>query len=1117
MVEPVKVIEEPAPPPGQWGTVAFVGGTVVWCIAAVLSFVLPDTESPRELVSAYMILPLTALFVIASAWIVVSRVRNRPFRPAVYRQDGERIVFRFKHPREGAVLGMVLTSAVSFIPILVAVALVGPRPWAMIVAPIPVVALGGVLGYFISRCVYARGDRDYVIGHGKLELPQVRGGRWTAVRETIDVREIDAVLVSSSELMIRTPEDSVVVAVHRDGYTEGFRRGQWLAGLLGVPLMRIRMIRTPNRPPWGALIGGGLLMLYLFATVCSFAWIKVHDEVPTVLRPTAVVPAFVDSTRGRSLITIAYDEYGAAEAARPPVLLLHGSPGSGGDLNKLCAAVQGYGYRVLAPDLPGFGDSTRHPPDLSILSHAHEMLAFMDRLGIPRVHVVGWSLGGGVAMHMADLAPERVASLTLMASVSDQSVEGTRSYIGEHGKYAAGFAAASVVYYGTPHFGAFDFLQDIRASMRNFWDTDLRPLEGIMRRMRVPTLILHGRHDFLVPEWNAEHSHELIGPSTLVITEHSHFYPFMQPEIAAAHITPFLHRHDEPGVPGIRQRADLAPEGAPILGAWGRQVELALRRASWITLLAAACMILAWRLRTGAVLLIIAVSYGLIDNGIAFAAMFLVQAASAALAWWRGRQLRHVRVIGAGTAARLPEQWDFTLQRNPILLAMATRWVPHEQEAAFEALGYLRRRRLQFVGAAFVSWCLWMMLYFAATIAASAFIVSPWSRELEWLGLVLGVVTTVVLVRMIELLLTRHGRRRIRITWSRFRRREYWPTELLYWPMAPLYFVWGLRYGPIAFTACNPGIEGGGGVIGESKKAILDAMPEAAPWILRSVRIDRGEARARADEALAAIASNPALAFPVILKPDSGYRGFAVKLAREAADVREYFESMLAPAIVQEYHAGPQECGILWARHVEPAANGGLQGRIFSITRKTFPVLVGDGRRTLHQLVFAHPRFHAQAGVFLSRWAADRHRVLAEGEELRLAESGNHCQGTLFADGADLITAGLEARIDAIASSFQGGLDIGRFDLRYESDEALRRGEGFRIIELNGVTGESTNLYDPSRSIFWAYGVAIRQWRLMYQLGAERQRQGHKPLPVRELFRRIREHRRGRSGSALAD
>jgi hypothetical protein len=45
------------------------------------------------------------------------------------------------------------------------------------------------------------------------------------------------------------------------------------------------------------------------------------------------------------------------------------------------------------------------------------------------------------------------------------------------------------------------------------------------------------------------------------------------------------------------------------------------------------------------------------------------------------------------------------------------------------------------------------------------------------------------------------------------------------------------------------------------------------------------------------------------------------------------------------------------------------------------------------------------------------------------------------------------------------GFYFGRFDVRFNSEDELRKGEGFRIVEANGVTSESTNLYDPDYSV----------------------------------------------------
>ncbi len=902
------------------------------------------------------------------------------------------------------------------------------------------------------------------------------------------------------------------------------------------------------------------------------------DQVEGLLR----IPAFSERSGGESRqIKLAYSAWPTfgpgtgtptmKDTGRPPVILIHGSPGEGQELGKIGTALEKAGYQVLAPDLPGFGDSTHNPPSLSILAHAHEVLALLDQLHIQKAHILGWSLGGGVAMHIVDLAPDRVASLTLMASISDQESEGTRSYFAEHAKYALGYAAATAARYAIPHFGSLAEFDNIRASMINFWDTDLRPLQDLMRRIKTPTLILHGTNDPLVPRWAAEHSHELIEPSTLVMTPYSHFFPFMQPDYAAAVILPFITRHDTP-TPALRQLINLAPERPSLLGAFGDWAALQFRQAHWLTLLIAATAVLLYRRRTAAILLFLAVYFSLIDNGIAFGAIFAAQLIAAIVALIRGRSggatarrrnsdfsehhkpgaavptrpatptpphccassqdyegdtistassgtIRpHPRVIGTGISTRAESHWQQLLTERPILLTLASRFVPNEQETTIQAAASVGsvplHARLAFLVATLFSWPLWTLFYLITTILAAMFIVQPLTDRARLAGLLLGIAISIPLIRSLELLLTTTGRRLLRIRFTRLTRREYWPSHLLYYPTAPYFIYLGLKHAPIAFTACNPGIEHGGGLIGESKQSILDAMPDAAPWILQSVRIGRGDPGQRTAQAIEAMKNVPNLTYPVILKPDSGYRGHAVRLARSDSDIRNYFQSMLAPAILQQYHPGPRECGILWARNPKSPQGPGF---IFSVTRKEFPILTGDGRHTFEQLIFRHKRFHAQAGVFLSRHADKRTWILAAGETFRLAESGNHCQGTLFLDGEDLITPELSAAIDSIAQGFRGGLDIGRFDIRYESDELLRQGKSFAILELNGITGESTNIYDPSKSIWWAYKTHFRQWRLMYELGMTRMATGHKPMSVKEVFKRISTHKRSRSGSALAD
>lgn len=342
---------------------------------------------------------------------------------------------------------------------------------------------------------------------------------------------------------------------------------------------------------------------------------------------------------------------------------------------------------------------------------------------------------------------------------------------------------------------------------------------------------------------------------------------------------------------------------------------------------------------------------------------------------------------------------------------------------------------------------------------------------------------------------------------------EYWPAKVFYLPLIP-YVAWlGLRHGGFCSpSAANPGIENGGGFVGESKHRIMRGLGDG-PAVVATRLIPAGTIEDRMATLRAEMAG---IAWPVILKPDEGQRGHGVRLIADEAKARAYFTTMTADAVVQPFHPGPHECGVLWIRDV-----GGEHGRVFSITRKEFPEVTGDGRRSVEELILRHPRHRRQWRVFLERLGAGRSRVPEAGERVALGLCGNHCQGSRFRDGADLMTPELATAIDRLASGFRGvnagPLDFGRFDIRYTSEEALRRGEGFAIVELNGVTSESTNIYDPSWPLWRAYSTLFAQWRELYKLGAWRRGLGTKVVSVGTVLAWLREHRGTRAGSALSD
>ena len=817
--------------------------------------------------------------------------------------------------------------------------------------------------------------------------------------------------------------------------------------------MRTLLTRRRFAIPAAWLVG-------LYAGLLLASHLADRDPRHRVLEPSVEVPAFTQEgvDEGFGPVRIHSERRPAEDGSprdsgRPPVLLIHGTPGSHENFTSLAEPLNRAGYETIAVDLPGFGGSTRHAPDIGILAHAKMLAAFLDRLGVERAHVVGFSLGGGVGLHLADLAPERVASLTLLSSVGIQATEGSGSFHLEHARYVLGFAAVWAAENLIPHFGYLPETDALRASMVNLFDSDQRPLREVMASVRAPALIIHGRQDPLVMHWAAELHHELMPTSGLVMTPRSHFMLFRYPSSIIEPLLPFLERHDEPGVPPRTAYIDNAPvTDRGLLGGL----------LAWFTTVP-------WWFKLALVIL-------------------------------GARAMPETTTVLAGLG-RATMSLDFGLAALGIvvgrLLTPSPPWEPNP----------VWRRVLA------APWTLAALLASVAAFAwTEAFALSPLGLSLTLPIAVPMVVAMTLLLRAARHIVSANGMRVIVASVRRWTHHEWWHAVFIYAPLVPWLFVQGLRVRHmLAFSAANPGIPAGGGMFGESKAQILDALAGAPPgYVLPHATIPNTRpADERYREAMDRIREREELGgLPIVAKPSAGERGSGVRVIRTEDDLLSFFEQTPAEAIVQKFHPGPLECGITWVRdpaHVDrDPAPGQRVGRIFMINRKRFPETRGDGRSTLRELIWKDRRLRIQRDVFFERNAARLDEVIPEGETVRLGQAGNHSQGCRLTDGDDLITPELEDAIDAVARSFRGigghGVDLGRFDVRYESDEKLRAGTGFVIVELNGVTSEPTSMYDPEWSPLDAYRLLYRQWNLLYTLGARRIRAGHEPITWRTLI-----------------
>ncbi len=360
----------------------------------------------------------------------------------------------------------------------------------------------------------------------------------------------------------------------------------------------------------------------------------------------------------------------------------------------------------------------------------------------------------------------------------------------------------------------------------------------------------------------------------------------------------------------------------------------------------------------------------------------------------------------------------------------------------------------------------------------------------------IGLVALFFAIRLIHKYSSWRNRRLLVGRFRRLTKWEFWPLWAFYAPVV-IYVLWlGLRFcRPTAFASANPAIPAGG-FKGESKNEIyrlLAANEETAGHFLRHFVVTAELSASDRLFAAEGLMSAAGLDFPVVVKPDAGERGAGVAIVQNRSELEAALEGAEQPVIVQELAAGV-EASVFYYR-----IPGEDRGHIFSITEKRFPEVVGDGNSTLEELILKDPRAVAMAEKNFERNAGELSRVLAQGESFRLIDIGTHSRGAVFLDGGHLLTPELEERIDAICRGLDG-FNFGRFDLRAASFEALGAGQ-FSIIELNGVTSESTNIYDPRYTLTDAYRILFRQWRIAFEVGLANIASGAEPVSVGELIR----------------
>lgn len=231
--------------------------------------------------------------------------------------------------------------------------------------------------------------------------------------------------------------------------------------------------------------------------------------------------------------------------------------------------------------------------------------------------------------------------------------------------------------------------------------------------------------------------------------------------------------------------------------------------------------------------------------------------------------------------------------------------------------------------------------------------------------------------------------------------------------------------------------------------------------------------------------------YPLIVKPNIGHRGIDVHLIKSEKELIPILTHQKWDYLLQEYCDYDYEFGIFYCRPPDEK-----EGGIISLTQKIIPIITGDGKKTLNELIIKSNIENKCA--ILNRHSDKLGLILPKGKRFKTLVTASHCQGAMFFDAKTHITKMLTDKVDSLCNI--DGFHFGRLDVKAKSLEALKKGD-FKIIEVNGATSESIHVYDNTCKFSEGIRDLKKQWDLLFKIANHNRLKNENSMTMREFLK----------------
>ncbi|MGW7023862.1 alpha/beta fold hydrolase [Streptomyces decoyicus] len=240
-------------------------------------------------------------------------------------------------------------------------------------------------------------------------------------------------------------------------------------------------------------------------------------------------------------ISVGYDEEGSGE----PLVLVHGHPFNRSMWRPQTEHFSRAGWRVIAPDLRGYGDSTVVPGTTPLATFARDIIGLLDHLGVERCVLGGLSMGGQIVMECYRLFPERVRGLLFADTFAAAETEDGRTARYDMAERLLregmdGYAHEVLAKMISPHtiasqpeaaahvLGMMTSTAPEGAAAALRGRAERPDYAELLTRVSVPALVVVGTEDAYTPVSDARDIHERIPDSRLAVIEHAAHMPNLE-------------------------------------------------------------------------------------------------------------------------------------------------------------------------------------------------------------------------------------------------------------------------------------------------------------------------------------------------------------------------------------------------------------------------------------------------------------------------------------------------------------------------------------------------------------------------------------------------------------